>query len=84
VVREFAQQILNNAVASNEAKQEALKDGSAKEGSPSKSASEVLNDASRSEATVGSKRSRDGELNGLPITKRTVNPSNSKPAVGCC
>ncbi|KAL4895324.1 hypothetical protein BDV59DRAFT_153471 [Aspergillus ambiguus] len=74
IVRELSQKILDNAAASTKRKQDAAK-ASSKENSPSKSATANVPDA------TGTKRPREGEINGQPATKRMVVPSGAKNAL---
>lgn len=75
-VKELSQKILDNASASTKRKQEVAKSAS-KEGSPSKN---HASDAANSIGTeiAGTKRSREGENNNLPATKRVVVTSHTK------
>lgn len=71
-VQELCQKILDNAAATTKRKSEASKDAaSRKEGTPG---------SSSAESTSGVKRPREGEVNGAPATKKTVQSSTAKPA----
>ncbi|PYH95918.1 hypothetical protein BO71DRAFT_194388 [Aspergillus ellipticus CBS 707.79] len=76
-VKELAQKILNNAIASTKRKQETTKT-TLKEGSPTKAPVADLAAADGRAELAGSKRIREGEGNGQPATKRVVT-ANPKP-----
>lgn len=79
IVKDLTKTIQENAASSTKRKQENAKSGS-KEDSPGKSPVPDLTTAngSRSEASAGSKRPREGENNGQPAAKRMVVTSNVK------
>ncbi|PWY87480.1 hypothetical protein BO70DRAFT_385771 [Aspergillus heteromorphus CBS 117.55] len=77
IVKELAQKILDNAIASTKRKQETAK-STAKEGSPAKPPVAELAVTDGRADLAGSKRHREGEGNGQPATKRVVVSSNPK------
>lgn len=71
-VQELCQKILDNAAATTKRRSEASKDASSrKEGTPA---------SSSAESTTGVKRPREGEVNGAPAMKKTLQSTTAKPA----